>query len=86
MKKTWLTAKEISQFGYCPEQWRLTRLNKHRPVEVDQEKQASKLTRLKAGRDYHMNIQVKPPLHRWIAIAVGLCLILLLVLLWTVIK
>lgn len=86
MKKTWLTAKEISQFGYCPEQWRLTRLNKQGLVEVDKEKRELKLTRFKEGREYHAKLQVKPAFDWRMAAAVGVGLFLVLAILWTVIK
>ncbi|MBA4602590.1 hypothetical protein [Thermoactinomyces mirandus] len=53
MEKRWITVKEISQFCYCPEQWRLNRLYRQGMVEADKKKIRIKERSFREGILYH---------------------------------
>ncbi len=53
MGKKWITAKEINQFCFCPEQWRLYRLYQQELVQADRKKMQTKEKHFQKGALYH---------------------------------
>lgn len=86
LKKRWITAKEINQFCYCPEQWRLAKLHRQGLVEADEQKLKTQKRLFQKGKRYHRKkavlVWVKTKGTDW-AVAVLLVVILLFVI-WTV--
>lgn len=88
MKKTWITAKEINQFCYCPEQWRLTKLHQQGLVEADEQKLRIKKRLFQNGVKYHrkkaMVVWMRTKGLSWGLLAVAF--ILMLIMIWLVIN
>ena len=87
MKKTWITAKEINQFCYCPEQWRLTKLHQQGLVEADEQKLKTKKQLFQKGTKYHrkkaISVWVKTKGIAWGMLMVACILMVLLI--WLVV-
>ncbi|MGA8943883.1 MAG: hypothetical protein WB502_14410 [Thermoactinomyces sp.] len=82
MKKTWITAREISQFCYCPEQWRLGKLYRQGLVQADRRKVRIKEKHFQRGILYHRKkaffLWMKTKGYTWGMIGTGAVLFLLL--------